>query len=428
MLAQALQLLLVATELATGSPAPEDPHRHPAHFEDVSAITFDQALRLSLTTEALGRTRETLDARRRATDEIPRLTQNPQLTVQPGARLDPEDERGFAIQAQLTQSWNLRDPGRARRNAMEAETAALSAEVRRRALAARLDAARAWIDLDAAQATLDLAREELELAQRWLERARVAYEARVILRPDLAEVKRYVASVDARVVELEGRVHDLGLALALAAGLSPRAPVRAKGPPPRPELPPSSELGARLDRVEELPAVTAARLEAIAARARAVEARAERGTQLTAGAAVMRDGPTELIVQGVVGISIPVFDRGQAESARSQTDAGLSLAEAANAERQLQFEVAQVLHEVEHTRLVYHRLKTELLPTLTALVEATEAGRTAGETTVFEALTARRDLMIARAELIDAGSRLAWAEVIAWLYLAELERPEGEAP
>ena len=418
-----LGLALAFVLLGPGAtPGPDDRHEHPPHFDTVAAVTFDDALQLSQHTDATRLREETLQARRRADSKIPRMTQNPQWVFQPGARLQEESERGFAAQAQLTQSWNLRNPGRARRQAMRAETEALSAELRRRALLQRLDAARAWIDLHAAEQSLELAREELELAHKLVEQAQTAFDARVMTRADLAEARRYAADVDARVVELEGNVHDLGLELSLSAGLDPSTPVTTRGPFPEPILPDGPELERRLANVDDLPQVTTARLEAAAARARAVEARAQRGTQLSLGAAVMRDGPNSLIVPGGVGGTIPLFDRGQSETARAKTEAGMSLAQAEQEQRALRSELAQILHEVQHTRLVQSRIQTELLPTLDELVDARQAARSAGEATVFEVLAARRELMDARARLVQAQGELTWAEVVAWLYLAEIAR------
>jgi outer membrane protein, heavy metal efflux system len=392
----------------------------------VTAITFDEALALSAHTEAARTRAETVENRRGADRRIPRVTQNPQLNLQPGVRLRPQDERGFAWQAQLTQSWNLRDAGRARRDAMRAETQALSADFGRRALLQRLDAARAWVDLRATEQVVALTREERLLAQRLLGHTQAAYEARVLTRAELAEARRFVAEVEVRQVQLEGRVYELGLQLAASAGLDPTTPVATRGPTPNPTLPEQAVLARQLSSARELPQVVAARLESTAARARAVEARANRGTQLTVGASAMQDGPRELVVQGVVGISIPAFDRGQAETSRARTAAGLAEADAEQADRALRSELAQIVHDLHHTKQMHRRLETELVPTLTDLVQAREALRAVGEVAVFEVVRARRQLFDARTSLARAEAELSWAELVVWLYLAELEHALAE--
>lgn len=406
---------------------PADRHEHSTHFGETSTLTFDDALRLSLDTPAMRRRRDTLHDREVADRRVPLTTRNPEITIQPGARLFPDTDRGFAVQGQITQSWNLRRPGRARRQAMQAETRALSADVRREALSQRLHAARAWLELRVAEQELDLAREELDLAHDLVEQTRVAFEARLLTRSDLAEARQYAADVDTRVVQLEGRVHDLGLRLALEAGLPPDKPVATRGPTPEPTLPAGDVLVERFARVDALPQVTTARLEAVAAKARAAEARAQRGTQLTLGAATIHDGPGELIVQGVVGVSIPLFDRGQAEVARARTEAGLSEARAEQERRAVRHALAQALHELHHTRSLRARLMSEVLPTIHELVEARERGRSVGETTVFEVFAARRELLAARLALAEAEGELTWAEIVAWIYLAEIEHGEAQA-
>ena len=397
-----------------------------AHRDALASITFDEALALSAHTEAARTRAETLENRRRADQRIPRVTRNPEVTVQPGGRLRPEDERGLAWQAQVSQSWNLRDAGRARRDAMRAETQALSADLRRRALVQRLDAARAWVDLRATERVAALTREERLLAERLLEHTQAAFEARVLTRADLAEARRFVAEVEVRQAELEGRAHELGLQLAAAAGLDPGAPVATRGPTPQPMLPDDAVLARRLSSARELPQVVAARLEGTAARARAVEARAQRGMLLTVGAAAMQDGPRELVLQGVIGLTIPAFDRGQAESSRARTAAGLAEADAEQADRALRSELARLVHDLHHTKEMHRRLESELVPTLADLVEAREALRAVGEVAVFEVVTARRQLLDARTSLARIEGELSWAELVVWLYLAELEQALSE--
>lgn len=419
-------LLVTYVILAHSSPVGLDPSS-PVRRDPVTAITFDEALALSAQTEAARKRTETLENRRTADRRIPRVTQNPQLNLQPGVRLRPQDERGFAWQAQLTQSWNLRDAGRARRDAMRAETRALSADLRRRALLQRLEAARAWVDLRATERISALTREERALAERLLGYTQAAFEARVLTRADLAEARRFVGEVEVRQAQIEGNRHDLGLQLAASSGLDPTTPLATRGPAPRPVLPDDAVLARRLSKARELPQGVAARLEGTAARARAVEARANRGMQLTVGAAALQDGPRELVVQGVVGLSIPAFDRGQAETSRARTVAGLAEADAEQADRALRSELARIVHDLHHTEEMHRRLATELVPTLTDLVEAREALRSVGEVTVFEVVTARRLLLDARTSLARVEGELAWAELVAWLYLAELEQALAEA-
>ena len=84
-------------------------------------------------------------------------------------------------------------------------------------------------------------------------------------------------------------------------------------------------------------------------------------------------------------------------------------------------EVADVIHEVEHTREQLEVIEQRLIPALADLVARQERVVEAGEATRFALDDARQHLALAEELRARALGARAWAEVRLWLLLSEVE-------
>jgi len=395
------------------------------HEASAKALAFDEAIGLSENAPGLTGVRTSLEVRRRADSKLPKGSQNPQLQVMSGGRLPGAQEPGFEFQASLKQGWRLGRDGKKRQQAAVAESDAAAASLRATSLERSLGAARAWVDLHAAELRLAEARAALETDETLLallERARVGGAATVM---EVATARAAVAEAQLAVTELQGEVHDDGLRLARETGVRSGAPLRTRGAYPDPPLASEAELRVWFGQLEQLPEVVQHRLEARAARARAVEARAAKSTLLTTGVAVQRESNGDAIMFGVLGLQVPVVARNQRRVAAAEFEAGRADAAADQHAVEASARLQVALHDLHHTEERLHTLANETLPALDQQIAALERAAAAGEGTRIAPLRARHIRhLIARAR-IEAESRRVWARVEVWLYLQALEAGNG---
>lgn len=419
---------LVAVVLALAAPAQASssapdlgaPSEHVDRAGRGPAIGFDEALGHGVRTPELVGIEDAVEVKRSLDRGIPRLVYGPQVTLMPGVRVVPEGNRGFELQATATQSWSLDGYGPKRRAAAKAETEALEAEGRALALERRLAAAHAWIRLHAAEQELALAEQELALARARVERLEAGQEAGVSTRVHVAEARSDATELRALVTELQGLVHDLGLVLARETGARDERPLRTRGDHPDPVLPDDDALRRRFAAVDRLPAVAVERLRARALRAVAVEDQASRGHQISTGLSVQREATSDLMIFGVVGVSL-AGDRGQRQ--RAQAAAAARHAEGRSDERALELRavLSTVLHDLHHARERLVILRDQVLPTFEELEVAQSTAVDLGEGTEPELLMARRRRVAVARRVVEAEAELVWARVQAWLYLEAFE-------
>lgn len=418
-----LAALLVVTQTPPtdgGVAEVHDQHEHPLHFSSQAGITFVAAIGGASERPAVRGARDRAQIHRRGAEDLPRVSAGPQLTIQPGARVAPADGRAFAIQGQITQSWNLADLGARRRESEAAASEVTRAEARRRDLEARLEAAHCWIALRGVERSLDIARQELELASALRSTMKSAVDAGEGTASDLMEVDVHLATVDAHVVELEGMAHDLGLELAVASGAPPGAPLTTAGADPEPALGDLDDHRAQLDRVDVLPAVEVARLRQLEARAQRAETRAVTAPTLTTGVSAQREGRDDAVVYGVIGIGFGNSPGRRRATLGSDLSDRKAVAQLEEARRAAKADLTQALHEVEHTDILVRRLETRRLPAQGQLVEVRRARRELGEGTMAEEMWARHALLVTRQDLAVARTKRTWARVRAWVLVAQL--------
>jgi cobalt-zinc-cadmium efflux system outer membrane protein len=192
---------------------------------------------------------------------------------------------------------------------------------------------------------------------------------------------------------------------------------------PRPPVPSPALRQDYLERMNALPAVVLKDFQSRAARARAVEEEAARGTVAQLGAVLQRDAPGGLVISGIARVTFPMFDRGERERAGIQADATRLEGERGDALVAARIELAASFHEVDHTADLLSVLRDDLAP---ASREAAETRRRIfehGGATLLEVLQSDRTAVVAASRLWRMQGEHAWARVKLWLLATEVALP-----
>ncbi|KIG19311.1 Heavy metal RND efflux outer membrane protein, CzcC family protein [Enhygromyxa salina] len=420
--ASTLVLALLLTPPAAAPAA--DEHHHGVDEVTGPALTFDESVGATADTPRVRGLDEAAQHKRELDQSIPRVTTGPQLQVMPGARVHPSEVTGFEIQITATQAWSLDGYGRKRIEAAKSETEVLEVEARAQALEQRLAAAHAWIQLHAAQLELELAMSELASMQELVATMVRAREANVVTRADVAHSQVLEAQTEARVNDLQGVVHDLGLVLARETGSDASRPLETRGDYPNIALPSEDELRRRFAELDSLPAVAKQRLLARSERARAAEAKAANATTLNAGFSVQREATSDVVLFGVLGANVSV---GAGARANGQATAAARRAEAEGEAiaLELQATLTTAMHELHHTQGQLEILGEHSLPAHAALVASHEQALAMGEGTQAELLRARAEHSAISREYVAAQAEWVWARVEVWLYYEAFVAEQG---
>jgi len=379
-------------------------------------LRFHEAVGLAGELPALVAVREAAAAERRIA--VPRPWSSLVFEVTPRLRLAPERDRGAEGGVRVQQAFPLGDVRGARRALLEANADVRVAMAAAEQLEARLSAASTWIDGWAARERLAAAERDLELARAVLAITDKGTKAGAFTAPELADARAFVAEAEVRRIDAEGQVADAGFALARATARTGR--IAAAGALPEVPLPEHAAWPALLARAAKSPDVVARRMAARAARARAVEERAARGTQLIVGGELVKDAPDGWVAGVTLGIGLP-HDRGQREARQAEVEARLADTQAAALATNATVELDRALHEVAHTSELLAQLRDALVPAADDAAARRQRAFEVGETTTVELLAARRVALAAHVRLADARAAHAWARVRAWLLLSAAE-------
>lgn len=391
-------------------------------------VTFDRALALSAEGPTVRAGERAVRARAEGDREISEVITAPtELQLMPGARVFRESDRGFEGQIGILQGWSLSGLGSARRQVAEDEREALMAEIRAVALERRLEAARAWVELSVLERQMTLVRAEAGLATVLRERIERAAEVGMMTRADVAEAVAFEGEAELRVLLAEEERLASALALAHAMGMPVDEQLRTVGARPSPEVPSHDELEASLLDVDGLPAIEAARLAALAQRARDVELRAASGPTMQTGVQLYRESPGGFLVFGQLNFGIPLADLFARERSIARAEEERLVGEHEERILLARREAVAITHEVEHARAEEHLLRTSIVPSLERLVAQREAQLRAGEITVVPRIEAQRRLLAAQIQLNQLEGARLWAELRAWLMLAARAR-SGASP
>jgi len=388
-------------------------------------VSFDEALGLSVEAPDVRGAERAIKEKHDMRGRMSTMTSNPQLYLQPGYRVAPTPNQGVEVQASVMQSWNLAGLSSARATTARLEESALSAQARALALTQRLDAARAWIDLWCAERVLEVVTREAALGGEFVRLVEKAATASAATKADVAEARAYQAETRLGVIGAEGEVYERGLLLARVLATSAE-PLASTGDLPAAPTPVGTNRKELLQRAAQLPAVQSRALEVEVERARNAEEKAARGTSLSLGVYVQRDSPGGFVGYGAVGLTLPLFDHGERERsvtvARAAQLEGETKREAANAVADL----ALGLHEIDHTQELVDTISGAIVPALEEALASRLRIFEAGEATMLEVITARRNLVNARGRLERARAQNAWARVKVWLWLSVLDAKKQE--
>ncbi len=389
-------------------------------------VSFDQAIALANEAPSVRATTEKLSVRNAKDKHLPSNRGPLTISLAPGRRVSPSEESGTEVQLNVMQGWNLGDLASHSRDAARAERAVLATQVRARALAAKIDVAQRWFQLHQAESALVIVRDELAVVGELDQAIRRAKTAGLVT--SVAEAEANAAHAEAKRLEryLEGERVSAALALSAALGKDPDPELRVHGPLPEPELPPADKIAELSKRVDLLPKLARLRLQAVAASVRAAEARASYGRKLGVGASVQRESTGSTLVFGTVQFSFSGANRGQREQATSLAESRSRTVEAEGLAVALRAEMAEAVHELEHSEEVWQLISTELEPASEELLRRRTRELELGEGTVIEVLRARSRLLSARRLLADANAERRWAQVHIWLLLAEVLLAEAE--
>lgn len=408
--------LTLAANLATAVATPSSPSKK---------VSFDEAIGLSVQTPDVQGTERAVAEKHEMRGRISTMTSNPQLYLQPGVRVAPTPNQGVEVQASVMQSWNLAGLSSARTTTARLEEETLSAQSRALALTQRLDAARTWIDLWTAERILEVTTQEAALAGDFVRLVEKAVSASASTKADLADARAYHAEARLSVIAAEGEVLERGLLLARSLATGSDALGSSGNLPAVPGVVETNRKAA-LQKVTNLPAVQSKVLEAEVERARSAEEKAARGTSLSLGVYLQRDSPGGFVAYGAVGLTLPLFERGERERsvtvARAAQLEGEKKRETANAA----VDLALGFHEIDHTQEVVDTMATAMIPALEEALASRMRIFEAGEATILEVITARRNLVNARGRLERARAQNAWARVKVWLWLSVLDAKKQE--
>jgi outer membrane protein TolC len=382
----------------------------------VAPLTLDQAL--ARVDEAADVTAADAAAteRRDAVKQLPALTSNPTVLLQPGLRAESGAVRPEG-QLSVTQGFNVAGLAQARHDVAEHDAVQARALALERRWQRRVQVARAWLDAWAANAATRAAQEDVDHARELVTRLGRAEASGGVTKADLASARAFAAEAEAFLLAWEGRSVDAGAALSMLLGLDELAVVGDAAP----ELPTMSVEGLTA-RVP--PHVRLLDAQLAAASSRALEAAAQWGTQLQVSVSGAHEAPTAWLAGVGVGVTLPLFERGQADVAMQRALATRLTGELDLARRRARIEVKLLAHELEHTREIDEVVNGQQLP------QAIEAARLEGrrfdqgETTLQELLLVRRVVLTARAAAVVARADLLAARLKA----RELADVVGGAP
>lgn len=229
--------------------------------------------------------------------------------------------------------------------------------------------------------------------RRRLERERIGAEAR------LAAERGALAAARTRLAAMLGVAHLDGVTL--------------QRPVP-PELPGDAELTPRIEQRADVAAI-ARRIEAARADLEAAKRWRVPALDLTAG---VKDTPAASGAILGAGISVPVFDRNQAELLRASAELAMLTAQRELLLARARGEVAGLAAEARELRSAARLFREQALPVSERLTATAEAAYRAGEIGILELLDAYRTALDAEVEAARLEERARETEI-------ELQRALG---
>ena len=379
-----------------------------------SPLSFPDAIRLSSQAPELEGARRAVEARKAVLASLPLLTSNPQLLVQPGALweapLGPLPEG----QVSLTQSFNLGALADSRTRVARAEWEQAGALAATRQWDLRTRAGTAWLEAWMAGEATRAAEAEVREADQLVERTVAAASRGGATLAEVASARAFAAETRALHLRWEGRQTEAGFGLASVLGLE--TPAAIAGEPPQLTEP---DLSGKQRVATPHLAVLDAQLRASVARE--AEAAALWATSLQLSLGGSHQAPGEWILSLGVGLTLPVFERGQAEAGSHHALGVRLLGERTDAAREARLTLKVLRHELQHARELDEVVRGEQLSAALEAVRLETRRHAQGEGTLVELLLVRRTGLAAVLAALEAQVGLLatrW-KAQAWVDLLE---------
>lgn len=385
------------------------------------ALPFGDALQQARALPVVQADERAQQARAALADDTSRLLENPLLQVQPGARHSAKGGAGPEIYVTLSQRFNLSSAGAKRQKTLalevEHDAALLGLSLRE----ARQRIAEAWLSRWAADQAREVSQREVALADQLLQLLDTTFQAGEATRVDVSAARSWKAEALLSELSMEGQAFEAGILLARAVGSQDGEPRATSGALPSIDLPSEASLRASLGQVSDTVQVREARAAQQSELARLSEIEATKGPSMGLGAMAWREGGGDFAAVALLEAQLPVFDRGERERA-------VQAAVAERARGRVQDSVlaqravrVRLLHDLEHTHAVAEALESQLLRAANELADAQHKRFQAREATAQDWVIARRAVLNANVQLIQARA----AEVLARFLVAESFVPEA---
>lgn len=348
-----------------------------------------------------------IEARRVDAEVYPR--QNPVLEASAGPRFEATDPRSVVLAFGLAQAFELGAAPSARQRRVDAELAAAEATIEVETREGLRKTAVTFVRALWAESRVDLARQSEAMADQALVAVQKRKDAGDVSSLQINVAKAARARAAATTRELEGvREVELGT-LRYLLGLTPGSAVDLRGSIADSVLPPRAG-----DAAPVRPEIAALDAELRAARADEDLASALGAPTLTLGARYEFEDDRIHTVVGTLGITLPIFERGQGQSAEAR-----SRADRKTVEKTL--ESQRIAHEAatRNGALARHVAAAEAfgalggIDTMQRNVDLANRGFSAGEMSLTELLLYRRELVETETQHLDQLLELRLAEIEA---------------
>lgn len=358
---------------------------------------------------------------REAARDVSALPSDLAVTLEAGPRVHPELEAQGRLG--VTQSFALAGLGDARRQVLASHALSQDAERVGQRLFRRLTVSQAWLRTHAAHAALQIAQSELELAESLQRATERGAQLSELTRADAADASAYAAEAKLGLLSAEGELIDARLDLTHALAISDRV-LDTRGEPPQIPEPTPAQQEALHARIDAQPALLSLMRQMAALDARERELRASYASQLALGVVLDRTDPRAWATLGVVGLTLPLADRGLRERAEVAAERTALRGRTAEQRATSHVEIERLLHEIEHTHETLQHADEQLMPAIERGLAAREALLRSGEGTVLETILARRNALGLRLRRL----RLQYDYRSALLRFRELSIAVGIAP
>ncbi len=382
-----------------------------------ASLTLDEALAAADAAPELVSARAAALNRRQSASSLPSLTLNPIVQAVPMVRVTQGQPQ---LEGQLTvqQSVVLSDVAAARRDLASVDATQLWASATERAWVKHAAVARAWLDAWVAHESVQFSAKAQGRAHELVVRLEHALTTGGVTRAEVAAARAYDAEMKLQTLAWEGRRFEA--AASLGALLGRDEVVYADEALPEVDEP---TLGPRVSPTWD-PHVRLLDAQLVVAGARAREAASSWGPVLHVSLTGGYEAPAQWLGGVGLGLTLPVFEKGQAELSAYRALTQKLEGERTEAERRASVEVQLMRHELEHTKEVFVLAHEQQMPAAREALELETTRFERGEVTLQELLLVQRQTLAAEVAERAAHADLLVARLKARQLVALMAGPE----